>query len=118
MVGPSFGGFNVRVFTGRYPADVAGVVLVDPSHEDQQDRIDRIVPAAVRDQRKKDEKQEEKAEKAGSDPYTVESHLGIERLKAALRPETPQEFYVATDSEACTEEVTMAHYSNVGRICA
>ena len=35
MVGHSFGGFNVRVFTSLYPADVAGVVLAEGSHEDE-----------------------------------------------------------------------------------
>lgn len=35
LVGPSFSGFNVRVFAGKYPAEVAGAVLVDSAHEDQ-----------------------------------------------------------------------------------
>ena len=34
LVGHSFGGFNVRMYYGLYPADVAGMVLVEPSHED------------------------------------------------------------------------------------
>jgi|GEM_PF-967573 len=33
MVGYSFGGPYVRVFAGKYPEDVAGLVLVDPSTE-------------------------------------------------------------------------------------
>jgi pimeloyl-ACP methyl ester carboxylesterase len=37
MVGASFGGFPVRVFTGKFPSEVAGVVLVDSSHEDQHE---------------------------------------------------------------------------------
>src|ERR1700694_1872382 len=37
LVGASFGGFPVRVFAGKYPDEVAGVVLVDSSHEDQQE---------------------------------------------------------------------------------
>lgn len=36
LVGHSFGGYNVRVYTEKYPADVAGLVLVDTSHEDQE----------------------------------------------------------------------------------
>ena len=36
LVGHSFGGYNVRVYTDKYPTDVAGLVLVDTSHEDQQ----------------------------------------------------------------------------------
>jgi pimeloyl-ACP methyl ester carboxylesterase len=34
LVGHSLGGKNVRLFAGRYPADVAAVVLVDARHED------------------------------------------------------------------------------------
>lgn len=33
LVGFSFGGFNVRVFAGKYPPEVAGMVLVFPWHE-------------------------------------------------------------------------------------
>lgn len=33
LVGASMGGIYVRVFQMRYPDDVAGMVLVDPSHE-------------------------------------------------------------------------------------
>lgn len=39
LVGHSFGGYNVRVYTGKYPAEVAGLVLVDTSHEDQSQRM-------------------------------------------------------------------------------
>lgn len=42
LVGHSFGGYNVRVFAGKYPGDVAGVVLVDAPQEDQY----KILPAA------------------------------------------------------------------------
>ncbi|MEK3685881.1 alpha/beta fold hydrolase [Paenibacillus sp. FSL R10-2736] len=35
FVGHSFGGLNVRLFTGKYPQLVAGVVLVDSMHEDE-----------------------------------------------------------------------------------
>ena len=37
LVGASFGGFPVRVFAGKYPDEVAGIVLVDSAHEDQQE---------------------------------------------------------------------------------
>jgi pimeloyl-ACP methyl ester carboxylesterase len=36
LVGHSFGGFNIRVYSHEYPNDVAGMVLVDPSDEDQR----------------------------------------------------------------------------------
>ncbi len=35
LVGHSLGGYNIRVYNQQYPADVAGVVFVDSSHEDQ-----------------------------------------------------------------------------------
>jgi pimeloyl-ACP methyl ester carboxylesterase len=35
LVGSSFGGHNVRLYTAKLPDDVVGVVLVDVSHEDQ-----------------------------------------------------------------------------------
>jgi pimeloyl-ACP methyl ester carboxylesterase len=44
LVGHSFGGYNVRVFNGMYLNDVAGMVLVDASHEDQMERM----PASIR----------------------------------------------------------------------
>jgi pimeloyl-ACP methyl ester carboxylesterase len=46
LVGHSFGGYNVRVYTGLYRNEVSGVVLVDSSHEAQE----RFEPASVRDQ--------------------------------------------------------------------
>lgn len=35
LVGHSFGGLNVRLFASTYPEEVAGVILLDPCHEDQ-----------------------------------------------------------------------------------
>ncbi|MDQ0175006.1 alpha/beta fold hydrolase [Bacillus chungangensis] len=35
LVGHSFGGINVRLFASTYPEEVAGVVLLDSCHEDQ-----------------------------------------------------------------------------------
>lgn len=35
LVGHSYGGLNARVFAHRYPDEVAGLVLVDSTHEDQ-----------------------------------------------------------------------------------
>jgi pimeloyl-ACP methyl ester carboxylesterase len=45
LVGHSLGGFNVRVFNGQYRNEVAGMVLVDASHEDQV----RDLPSGVRE---------------------------------------------------------------------
>ncbi len=46
LVGPSFGGFIVRVFAGQYPTDAAGIVLVDAMHEDQQNQVQKIRESA------------------------------------------------------------------------
>ena len=37
MVGHSYGGMTVRLFADKYPNEVAGMVLVDPTHEDQSE---------------------------------------------------------------------------------
>jgi pimeloyl-ACP methyl ester carboxylesterase len=34
LVGHSYGGMNIRLFADLYPAEVAGMVLIDPSEED------------------------------------------------------------------------------------
>lgn len=46
LVGHSFGGFTVRLFHQLYPAEVAGVVLVDSSEEDQQQKMSRSIREA------------------------------------------------------------------------
>jgi len=44
LVGHSFGGYNVRVFNGEYPSEVAGMVLADTPQEDQYE----LLPVAWR----------------------------------------------------------------------
>jgi len=44
LVGHSMGGYDIRVYAGQYPNDVAGMVLVDASHEDQ----DLRAPESIR----------------------------------------------------------------------
>jgi len=39
LVGHSFGGYNVRVFNGQYPNEVAGVVLADSMQEDENELL-------------------------------------------------------------------------------
>ncbi|MDM5248130.1 alpha/beta hydrolase [Lysinibacillus sp. G4S2] len=41
LVGHSLGGLNIRLFASTYPEEVAGVVLLDSSHEDQN----KILPS-------------------------------------------------------------------------
>lgn len=44
LVGHSLGGLNVRVYAGLFRQDVAGLVLVEASHEDVDERIPRGRP--------------------------------------------------------------------------
>lgn len=39
LVGHSFGGLNVQLFANKYPDEVAGIVLVDSSHEDMVEKM-------------------------------------------------------------------------------
>ncbi len=50
LVGHSMGGLYARVFAITYPEDVAGLVLVDPSHERQVLEFTRINPAIQNDE--------------------------------------------------------------------
>ncbi len=39
LVGHSFGGLNARLYAAMHPAEVLGLILVEPSHEDQYQKI-------------------------------------------------------------------------------
>jgi pimeloyl-ACP methyl ester carboxylesterase len=43
LAGHSLGGLFVRLYASHYPDEVAGLILVDPSHEDQQQRFEAVV---------------------------------------------------------------------------
>jgi pimeloyl-ACP methyl ester carboxylesterase len=45
LVGHSLGGMNMKLYAETYPAEVAGMVLVDPSHEDLGNRLWTLDPA-------------------------------------------------------------------------
>jgi len=47
MAGHSYGGMIVRLYASTYPAEVAGLVLVDSSHEDQIARFALLPPPAA-----------------------------------------------------------------------
>ncbi|MCX4193481.1 alpha/beta fold hydrolase [Methylophaga sp. OBS1] len=44
LVGHSFGGYNIRVFAAQNPGKIAGMVLVDASHEKQYEIFDISLP--------------------------------------------------------------------------
>jgi pimeloyl-ACP methyl ester carboxylesterase len=80
LVGHSFGGFNIRVFTYLYPNDVLGVVLVDASHEDMNARVHELLPDEIRRKHEAGEKWSDWEDRLLS-PFII--HLGIERLQFA-----------------------------------
>jgi len=43
LVGHSMGGFDVRLYTSLYRSEVAGIVLVDASHPDQESRFPPVL---------------------------------------------------------------------------
>lgn len=44
LVGHSFGGYNMRVFAAQHPQKIAGMVLVDASHESQYEKLNIKLP--------------------------------------------------------------------------
>jgi pimeloyl-ACP methyl ester carboxylesterase len=44
LVGHSYGGLLVRLFAGRHPDDVAGIVLLDSAHPDYATRMEAALP--------------------------------------------------------------------------
>jgi pimeloyl-ACP methyl ester carboxylesterase len=51
MVAHSYGGMIVRLYATTYPAEVAGIVLIDSSHEDQLARFEAIDPQIAQELR-------------------------------------------------------------------
>jgi pimeloyl-ACP methyl ester carboxylesterase len=86
LVAHSFGGFNVRVYTKEYPELVAGLVLVDTSHEDQKSRM----PGSLQTFMKKQSAQLEFQRKVA--PILI--FLGIARLTSNEEgpPNLPKSF--------------------------
>jgi pimeloyl-ACP methyl ester carboxylesterase len=48
LVGHSLGGLIMHAFASRYPHDIAGLVMVDPSHPDRAERMRRDIPEDAR----------------------------------------------------------------------
>lgn len=42
LVGQSIGGLNMQLFASMYPNEVAGIVLVESSHQDQMEKLPRV----------------------------------------------------------------------------
>ena len=48
LVGNSLGGANVQVYAYRYPQEVKGLVLVEPEHEDETNRLDKASKGMIK----------------------------------------------------------------------
>jgi len=97
LVGASAGGFPVRVYAGRYPDDVAGVVLVDSSHPDQA--------------RKFHLPENPTAEYRKWEPFFPLAHrLGIMRLGIKLEMRRPASFSKAQWSEVVDSRDSVNSY--------
>lgn len=48
LVGNSLGGSNAQVFTYRYPAEVKGLVLVEPQTENETARLDKVTGGKIK----------------------------------------------------------------------
>ena len=63
LVAHSWSGINARWYANQYPDELAGMVLIDPVHEDKYERFEKILPeeravrmwASVKDPSKNDE---------------------------------------------------------------
>lgn len=93
MVAASLGGPIVRLYTGLYPKDVAGVILVDASHEDQQKRAQSVQPPELIAENNREVASYERWERLRR-PLMLD--LGIERFMVHFTPqstELPQTFW-------------------------
>lgn len=86
VVGHSFGGLNVRVFTHLYPKDVLGVVLVDGAHEDEEKRINEMLPLTVVEREERNDRWNARVNQV---LMPLRIHLGIQRLQVATGWGTP-----------------------------
>jgi pimeloyl-ACP methyl ester carboxylesterase len=48
MVGVSYGGAVAQMYAWRHPAEVKGLVLVEPHHEDETDRLDKAAQGKLK----------------------------------------------------------------------
>jgi pimeloyl-ACP methyl ester carboxylesterase len=71
LVGHSMGGFDMRLYASLYPHDIAGMVLVDSSHPEQEKRF----PPAVNDLAASDLRQQEFL--AAITPFGIPRILGF-----------------------------------------
>jgi pimeloyl-ACP methyl ester carboxylesterase len=78
LVGHSFGGHNVRVYTHEHPNEVAGMILVEAAHEEQLERL----PAQFKDS----DQQQARSLHHWQPVMPILIHLGVERFMLQSQP--------------------------------
>lgn len=87
MVAASLGGPIVRLYTGLYPNDVAGMILVDAAHEDQQKRAQSVQPPELIAENNREVESYQRWERLRG-PFML--HLGIERFMVYFTQQSEQ----------------------------
>lgn len=84
LVGHSFGGYNVRMFNELYQSDVAGMVLVDAEHPDEELRQKELQNTFAPSVRASIEERSGRQRFWSQVTDQINLYLGIDRLKLAL----------------------------------
>jgi len=87
MAAASLGGPIVRLYTKLYPKDVAGLILVDASHEDQLKRAQSVQPPELIEENNREIESYQRWERFRR-PFML--HLGIERFMLHFTPQSAQ----------------------------
>jgi pimeloyl-ACP methyl ester carboxylesterase len=84
LVGWAFGAYTVRLYASRFPAEVAGLVLVDGLHEDFFTRYRLVLPPA--DPSSADPLKDFRYELAGGYRYLADMEASAMQVRAARQP--------------------------------
>lgn len=84
LVGHSWAGNHLRVFAGRYPDKVLGLVLVDSAHPDQDEKWTAAIPAPSPDEPESVRKMREFFA-TRADPTSIPEQIGFRASEAQVR---------------------------------
>ncbi len=103
LVGHSFGGLNIRLFASQFPDEVAGIVLVDASHEDEYKRL----AALMAEERRKEYLQHE----GGGNYEKIDLLTSAEEVRTAatLKPMPLVVVSAPGDKNSAGEAVAKVH---------
>lgn len=100
VVGHSVGGLNVRLFASEHPDEITGMVLIDPSHEDEYARIAALMPPEMKEKFLRHE--------GGGNHEKLNLLTGAEQVKrSAPIPPIPLCVLVATTNEFEPEQAAL-----------